>query len=311
VHCGLQTVVVDKLSSVLVVIDPALESQHAITRAVQLARHFHAELELFLCDAEHAYALRHAYDVSGVSEAARECLEKGRRQLEALTSVLAEDVLFSMHVACDSPLYEAIVRRVMQLQPGLVVKGPGQRGTLDANDWDLARTCPVPLMFTRGRPWSTGGVRFAAALDVSEPDAVSVARGILQTAGFLAAGCGARLDVVYSDAEPGDRSAHRRRCDQLRRLASECQVSADHLHILRGQPEETLPAFSAGYDVLVLGALARHAAVATHMGTLTARLADVLDCDVVLVKSDEDERAAGVRLFEAQPDNSAPSIGSA
>lgn len=295
----------DKLTSILVVIDPAVDCRHAITRAVQLARLFAAELELFLCDSEHAYALRHTYDLSGVERAARECLESGRRHLEALRPLLAEDVLFSMHVVCDSPLYEAIVRRVMQLHPGLVVKGPGERGTLDAQDWDLVRTCPVPLMFTRGQPWSTG-TRFVVALDVSEPGAVSVSRGILQTAGFLAAGCQARLDVVYSDAESADRAGHRRRCDQLRRLASECEIPADHLHILRGEPEQTLPAFSAGYDVLVLGALARRAVVAAHMGTLTARLADALECDVVLVKSDAYEGTAGVELFGAEPDHAAP-----
>ncbi len=133
----------DKLTSILAVIDPADESRHVVAKAMVLARHFRARLELFLCDSEYAYSLRHAYDSAGVAEARRTCLTNGQRFLDAIRRSLAEDVSITTHVACASPLYEAVVHRVRETRPDLVIKSaaghhPMQRFTLDANDWQLA-----------------------------------------------------------------------------------------------------------------------------------------------------------------------------
>jgi len=65
---------VDKLTSILAVIDPADESRHVVAKAMVLARHFRARVELFLCDSERAYTLQHTYDTVGLSEANRACV---------------------------------------------------------------------------------------------------------------------------------------------------------------------------------------------------------------------------------------------
>jgi universal stress protein E len=201
-------------------------------------------------------------------------------------------VSVTLHVATSSPLYEAVVRRVLEVRPDLVIKSaaghhPLQRFTLDANDWQLARTCPVPLMLTRGRPWSAAA-RFLAAVDVSDANTSSLARSILQTAGFLTLGCGAQLDVVYSETDGTNEEGSARRRECLDRLVSEFRVGRESKHILNGTAEETLPGFAAerGYDVMILGALTRQRGLSALVGTLTSRLVDELDCDFVLVKSD-------------------------
>ncbi len=112
----------DKLTSILAVIDPADETRHVVAKAMVLARHFGARLELFLCDSEHAYSLRHAYDRRGVSDAQRECLSSGQRYLDAVRRSLAEDVPITTHAACESPFYESIVHRVQEGHPDLVIK---------------------------------------------------------------------------------------------------------------------------------------------------------------------------------------------
>ena len=280
----------EKLTSILVVVDPADESRNVVAKAMVLARHFRARLELFLCESERAYWLRRTYDPMGVQEANQASVAAGLQYLDSIRRSVAEDVPISMHVATSSPLYEAIVRRVLEVRPDLVIKSaaghhPMQRFTLDANDWQLARTCPVPLMLTRGRPWSSVG-RFAAAVDVSDASGGSLARSILQTAGFLTSGCGGELDIVYSEADVGDRAGAARRREALDRLVQEFRVGPETQHILDGAAEDTLPDFAArrGYDVLVLGALTRRQGLSALMGTLTSRLVDELDCDFILVK---------------------------
>ena len=282
----------DKLTSILVVIDPADGSRHVVAKAMVLARHFGARLELFLCDSENAFALRHTYDPTGVEGARRACITRGLRYLDSVRRSVAEDVSISTHVACESPLYEAIVHRVLETKPDLVIKGaagqrPLQRFTLDANDWQLARTCPAPLMLTRGRPWNAVP-RFAAAVDVTERDGGGLARSIMQAAGFLTLGCRAQLDVVFSDRNDEDPAAHAARKDSLTRLVNEFHVGGERVHILHGEAEATLPAFAAerDFDVLVMGALTRRRGLSALIGTLTSKLVDALECDFVLVKSD-------------------------
>ena len=280
----------DKLTSILAVIDPADETRHVVAKAMVLARHFSARLELFLCDSEHAYSLRHAYDRTGVAEARQMCLAKGQLYLDAMRRAIAEDVSITTHVSCDSPLCEAIVHRVQESRPDIVIKsGAGQhplrRFTLDANDWQLARTCPVPLMLTRGRPWSAGG-RFAALVDVADTNHGGLARSIMQTAGFLTLGCHGQLDVIYSEDESGDEASRARRKDTLDRLVHEFRIGAEHARVLNGEADDVLPDFAArqAYDLVFLGALTRKHGVAALVGTLTSKLIDSLDCDFVLVK---------------------------
>jgi len=280
----------DKLTSILVVLDPADESRQVLTKAMILARHFGARLELFVCDSEHAYALTHAYDPTGIAEARKACISSGQRYLDAVRRSLAEDVPIDTHVACESPLYEAVVHRVLETRPDLVMKGAAgrhlrQRPTLDPNDWQLARTCPAPLMLTRGRPWSAQP-RFAAAVDMSETEGRSIARSILQTVGFLALGCRGELDVIYSNAAEAADDVRESRTDVLSRLVNEFRVGHERTKILEGEPEETLPRFAVGknYDVLVMGALTHRPGISTLLGTLTSKLVDALDCDFVLVK---------------------------
>lgn len=282
----------DKLTSILAVIDPADESRHVVVKAMVLARHFGARLELFLCESESAFALRHAYDRRGVAEAKQTCLANGQRYLDAVRRSLAEDVSVTTHVACESPLYEAVVNRVREARPDIVIKSasghhPLERLTLDANDWQLARTCPVPLMLTRGRPWSPQG-RFAAAVDVNDSVGTATARAVMQTAGFLALGCKGQLDVLYSEKDgPGTEGAQDRR-EALARLVQEFGMGRERRTILQGDADDTLPEYASrqGYDVLVLGALTRRTGMSALVGTLTSRLVDSLDCDFVLVKSD-------------------------
>lgn len=282
----------DKVESILVAVERNGDARQALVKSFVLARHFRARLELFLCDAEHAYTLRHVYDQRGVEQAISACLADGRRYLESLShSVAADDVPISIDVACESPLYEGIVHKVLRSCPDLVVKagGPGATGrpALSPSDWQLIRTCPVPLMITRGRPWQPHP-RFAAAIDVSPDETPGLGRAILQTAQFLSQGCQGALDVVYSQraANGSTESLLAEHTGMLGALATELGIDRSAVQVLQGDPDQTLPQFARDrrYDAMVLGALSHRPAVATAVGTVTGRLVDSLDCDFILVK---------------------------
>ena len=281
-----------KLNKILVVMDSFEPAQQVLAKAMVMARHFGACLELFLCDSEHAYVLKHAYDQEGIERARQHCLANARGYLESLRrSVLADDVQISIDVACDSPLYESVVNKVLRSNPDLVIRSVTREQTqgrfgLDTNDWELARTCPVPLMLTHGRPWCAQP-SFAAAVDVSENEPTGTVRLIMRAAEFLARGCHAELDALYSELPDSDAAKHASRATALRDVGAEFGIAAERLHLLSGVPETTLTVFAAArrYDVVVLGALTHRRALTTLVGTLTSKLVDALDCDVVLVRA--------------------------
>ncbi len=282
----------EKVESILVAVERSGDARQALVKSFVLARHFRARIELFLCDAEHAYTLRQVYDQRGVEQAISACLADGRRYLESLThSIAADDVPISIDVACESPLYEGIVHKVLRSCPDLVVKAGGTGTTgrpgLGASDWQLIRTCPVPLMITRGRPWQPHP-RFAAAVDVSPEETPGLARAIVKTAGFLSSGCQGSLDVIYSQ-RPANGSTEALTAQgqrTLETLTGEVGLGAGDAHLLAGDPAQTLPRFAREhrYDALVLGALSHRPAPAATVGSLTGTLVDAVDCDFILVK---------------------------
>ncbi|MEP7242070.1 MAG: universal stress protein [Gammaproteobacteria bacterium] len=282
----------DKLTSILVVIDPADGSRHVVAKAMVLARHFRARLELFLCDPEDGHSLRHAHDKMSPEEAQSGRLSRLQRYVDAVGRSLAEDVPITTHVASEGPLCASVVHRVHEMCPDLVVKSaaghhPMQRFSLDANDWQLAKACPVPLMLTRGRPWSARG-RFAAAVDVADAAGSGLARSVMEAAGFLTLGCHGQLDVLYCEQEAKDSVAVEAHWETLGRLVRKFQVGVESQHVIAGAADDVLPGFadSQNYDLMIIGALTRRQGIGPLMGTLTSRLIDALACDFVLVKAD-------------------------
>ena len=279
---------------VLAVLDRSSSDHALVTKAARLARLFGAHLELFLCDAEHAYALKHTYEPSHSEEVRRGCLNQATQYLTGLreaAGLRGSDT--SVSAACESPLYEGIVHKVEESRPDLVIKNASgvhslAQAALDPNDWQLMRTCPVTLLMTRGRTWHAHP-RFAAAVDVSAEETAGLARGVLETSAMLSAVHGADTDILFSETGHASSDLVAARAEALRKLTEQTHAGVANIRILEGDPERTLPAaLAAGqYDVLTLGALTHRPGVTQLVGSLTSRLVDAANCDFVLVKAVE------------------------
>jgi universal stress protein E len=280
-----------RVSKVLAVLDRGPTDSALVTKAEALAAQLNGRLELFLCDAEHAYVMKHDYLPSRNGEFRRTCMAQAIEYLASFRPALSlPEERVSASAACESPLYEGIVHKVLESRPDLVIKGASglesrTRPVFDCNDWQLMRKCPATLMMTRGRIWRNRP-RFAAAVDISGEETAGVARAILGTAEMLRLVNGGELDVLY--AQPGNVGTETRgtRVARLRSLVESSNVRAASIRILNGNPEETLPTFAAerDYDVIVMGALTHRAGTVALVGTLTSKLVDTIASDFVLVK---------------------------
>ena len=293
-HCKGDTPggVMNTISRVLAVLDGTEEDANLVSKAILLAWQHRASVELFLCDSQGAYSLLRSYDQTNVAAFRRKSILRSRHYLDGLRDIAsAADVPVTIDAACESPLYEAIVRKVVASRADFVMKSaaspnPRRRFALDASDWQLMRACPVTLLLSRGKPWQLTP-RCVAAIDVSANEGSELPGTILRTCTQLCHGSYRQLDVVYSESGATPLAGTGSRVESLHALVGTAGIGADAgVHVLSGEPELTLPGFAAarGCDVVVMGALTHLKGLAPLVGTLTSKLIESLDCDFVLVK---------------------------
>jgi universal stress protein E len=286
----------DEIRSILASVDrDGPHARRVVAKAVTVARLMHAKLELFVCDAEAAFSRTHQYEPEAAERAREICLSESRSYLEALRQELAAgDVEISTSVACESPLYEAIVHAVKRSRPDLVVRGAAQGAPLDPNDWELVSACPAPLLLTRGRPWKEHPV-IAAAIDVSSEESRDLTRAILRSAAGLASRARGTVEIMHAGRFEDARSpAFNARRAAIAERAREAGLEEAECHLLVGEPAEALRELAArgGFDVIVLGALTHRKTLTALVGTLTGRLIESLDADFLLVKPARSARNA-------------------
>src|SRR5690242_18970075 len=120
--------------------DHSPRDAHLLTKSFSLAREFNAPVELFWCDAEYEYTLRHVYDERSHTEGRHSRVLEMSDYLQQLCDQhTAPDMEISIDAGCESPLYEGIVRKVFKTLQDLVMTAAtlewsDYRGALDVND---------------------------------------------------------------------------------------------------------------------------------------------------------------------------------
>lgn len=278
----------NEIQSILAVIDrDGVQAKRVAAKAASLAHMAGAHLELFLCDAEVAFSLQHQYEARAAERAKELCLIESRRYLETLQRRLAaSEVEISLSVACESPLYESIVRAVRRSRPGLVVRGAAPGEPLDPNTWELVAECPAPLLLTRGRAWKARPV-IAAAIDVSPGESRELTRAILRSASSFASTAGGAVEIVHAGGVEDGSPTHDACRMALAERARDAGLEGAECHLIAGEPAQALREFCArcDFDLIVLGALTHRKTLAALVGTLTGRLIESVESDFLLVKS--------------------------
>jgi len=296
-----------RLISILVVASGSRADQALLDKALFIARRIGAQIHLFSCDAQLAHSLRHSCDPSEAEKAWNDGVTDRQAYLESLRAGAQPiGIHIAVEATCDGPLCDVINRKALECNADLVMKSPSGAHPLrglafDTNDWQLMRTCPVALMLVRDRVWQQPP-RFAALVDMGDSAGERVAETVVHTSRHLALGCKASLDLIFSDPSV-DEEIRERRARALASLAREYHLSEAGMHVVAGDPHETLAEVIAprDYDVILLGALTHRRGFAALVGTLTNQLVEKLGCDFVLVKHKlPEEVCRGLLRPEAQ-----------
>src|SRR5688572_24886298 len=152
--------------------DPAAKSSPAVHKAACLAEAFGAELVLFHAIALPVAAESYLYKDGGLDEFEQELRQSHLDRLERRAARLRNGnskLKVRADADWDYPVHEAIVRHARKIKADLVVAEAhaGRRllpWLLHLTDWELLRTCPVPVLIVKSsRKWQRP--RVLAAID--------------------------------------------------------------------------------------------------------------------------------------------------
>jgi universal stress protein E len=304
-----------RLDRILAVIDPTVDAQPGVDRAARLARGAGAARELFECDFAPALTGAPFFDTDALRRQRDDYLAGRRGRLEQYAVELRRDGLqVTTEVRWDNPLHVGILRRIKECAPDLVVKdthyhSPLRRTFFSNTDWQLVRTCPVPLLLAKAADWPREP-RIVAAVDPShrhakpaalDGDILDAALRVAKCvdgqveavhaffpAALLAATAGVAgvplaTDVATTELLEAERTRIER---DVVDLAASRGLGRDAARLLQGAAAEVLPRYldQVRASLLVMGAISRSRLQEFFIGSTAERVLDRLPCDVLVVK---------------------------
>ena len=298
----------NSIKQILAIIDPTADSQHGLSRSIELAKKSGASITAFMSIYDFSYEMTTM--LSGEErEAMRNAVIKDRQLwLDDILTQYPELTIKSI-VVWHNRAYEAIIDTVITEQFDLVVKGTHQHDTLKSviftpTDWHLIRKCPVPVLLVKQHAWPANGNILAAVNAVSEnKQHLDLNHRIIKDAQFLCELANAKLNLVNAypatpiniaieipEFNPGvyNESVKKHHIESTHQLASEHQVAIQDCIVEQGLPEDVLPdvAKRLNSELVVIGTVGRTGLSAALVGNTAEHVIDSLDCDVLALKPD-------------------------
>ena len=304
-----------KIKRIMSVIDPTTDAQPAMERAAWLAAGTGAELELFICYYNEYLSGDRLFDSPSLEKARQEIISGHEKHLEKLAAPMRESGLTVKTTAVwDHPLYEGIVRHAAATGADIVLKDTHHhsvisRALLTNTDWNLIRSCAVPLWLVKPGEFSDKPL-FVAAIDpLNEHDKpAALDDEILVLSKTLAEASGGEVRAFHSydpriavatatanayipvslpfdEIEKQMREQHEKRFNEVIEFHG---IDEGKSHLVAGLTHEELPELSTklGADVVVMGAVSRNRWKRLFIGATAERTLEHLPCDLLIVKPD-------------------------
>jgi universal stress protein E len=305
----------EKISKVLSVIDPTVEDQPGMRRAAWLAKHCGAELELLVCYYNEYLSGDRLFDSPSLEKARSEVIANQEKHLEELAEPLRKDgVIVTTTATWDHPLYEGIVRRAVASDADIVVKDTHHhsavtRALLTNTDWNLIRTCPIPLWLVKSHELADPPIIVAAIDPMHQHDKpAALDDEILQLSKLIGdnvsgdvhafhsydpriavatatANAYIPVSLPFDEIEQQMHEDHEKRFNEITTFHG---LDDDHSHLVAGLTHEELPAIAENLkaDVVVMGAVARNRWKRLFIGATAERTLEHLPCDLLIIKPD-------------------------
>ncbi len=300
----------DRITDILVIVDPTVMDQPAVAKAHAMAKRLGAGIQLLACDTKYSRearlaALAPSRGDSPLSDGLQPLLDEWAEPMRN------EGIDVATHVITGDPLHECVLSWMRNSPADMVVKDThhhslAKRTFITNTDWHLIRACSLPLLLTKPAPWRTPPV-FVAAVDPLHADDALAAfdHRILDVTATLAKRFDAQLHAMHAyfpatlavagpagmppmvgvSAEALAAESELRR-SRIWHLVEPYGVAAANLHVAAGVAAHYLPSTAAEChaDLVVMGAIARGALKRAFIGSTAERVLETLPCDILVIK---------------------------
>jgi universal stress protein E len=304
-----------KFSKIMCVVDPDADKQPGLQRSAWLAKQLGAELELLICYYNEYLTDGRLGSYPSLENAQEDILDGLKRLLEKFAEPLRESgIVVNTTSIWDHPLYEGIVRHAIKCGAELVVKDTHHhsaisRAFLTNTDWNLIRTCPVPLWLVKPQDMAERPT-FVAAIDpmhehdkpAALDDEILVVSKALADAtngevrafhsydpriavATATANAYIPVSLPFDEIEKQMHEQHEKRFNEIVAFHA---INADRSCLIAGVTHEELPEFAKKVvaDVVVMGAVARNHWKRLFIGSTAERTLEHLPCDLLIIKPD-------------------------
>ncbi len=316
------------IKKILAVVDPTVADQPAVHRAAWLAKHSGAELELLVCYYNEYLSGDRLFDSPSLEKARDEVIQSHEKHLEALAEPVRSDgIVVKTSAIWDHPLYEGIVRHAMESGSDIVLKDTHHhsavtRALLTNTDWNLIRTCPIPLWLVKPQEIADNPV-FVAAIDpmhqhdkpaALDDEILHVSKALADDVGgdvhafhaydpriavaTATANAYIPVSLPFDEIEQQMHEDHEKRFTEITEFH---KIADTHAHLVAGLTHEELPriADKLKADVVVMGAVARNRWKRLFIGATAERTLEDLPCDLLIIKPDWFKTPVGLDSHEA------------
>lgn len=300
-----------KYQHILVVMDPAAETQPALHRAVSVAAlQQQADITLFMPIYDFSYEVTSMLSSTERSEMREGVLQSQEEWLKTLLTPYADSAIrFNVKVVWHSRPFEAIIQQVQEHQHDLVIKSTQKHHLIQSfiftpTDWHLLRKCPCPVLLVKEQDWPIGG-NVVAAVNCGSDDEGQAALNhkIIAESTEVARLLSAQLHLVNAfpitpvnlalelpDFDPQVYNAAVKRHHEriMYEYAVRYDLESSALHLEEGLAEEVIPrcADELNATLVILGSVGRTGLSAALLGNTAEQVIDKLSCDVLVLRPD-------------------------
>ena len=296
--------------SILVVIDPTVHEQRALTQASILAEKLGKNLQLLICTHDESLQhYQHILDEEKVKSSVTGLLDQLLISLETMAVPHREKGLkVSCDVVWDRPIDEGIIRKALKSKPFMIVKDTHYHHKLTRSifrntDWSLIRTCPFPLLLVKHHaPWQTPTV--VSAVNPINDNELELDGNIVRFGELLESRMAASHNVLHV-CEPltvsyvgvstmGYAVTLHEQYEELLDMHKKCllklvddqNISHEKIIFREGSVVRLLPTIVDEHkvDLVIMGSTSKSRIAQVFIGGTAEAVLDEVDCDVLVLK---------------------------
>lgn len=294
---------------ILAVIEPDVEQQKSLTRAIELASICGASITAFLTIYDFSYEMTTMLSMDERENMRQAVIDDRTDWLVNLVSenFSQNNISIDVKIVWHNRPYESIIYEVIEQGYDLIIKGTKQHDSLKSviftpTDWHIMRKAPVPVLLVKEHDWPKGG-QIIAAINAGVDDAEHISLNeeitkqalhfatlLLSNVHMVNAYPGTPANIVIEipefDPQKYDESAKTHHETAMRLHSKKHHISPDRCHVDIGMPEDVIPKYAKELDaeLVVIGTVGRLGISAALIGNTAEHVIDKLNCDVLAIK---------------------------